>query len=646
MWILFVADPAKSIAGTDPIWISKGTRFSLFAPGTEPGDGVAAIECYSIRGSRVAGLQPIQESGGFFRFTWNGVNAKGVDLPYGLYWLTITFPGRFHERYAWLVRYSATGHSGEAGLSSMLLEPKNAWKMSPSSWSHPEEYPVSCSPSADGFLDETDRRLPAIEDETARIVAADIDGDEDIDIVLAEYGPVVKQNKIWINDGRGFFADETSTRLPEIEDFSNDLDVADIDGDDDLDIVVANSLFEESYVLTNDGDGFFTQIPGSLPTFMDDSWGVRFCDVTGDDRPDIVFANVLGRNRLFFNDGIGNFTDVSEDHLPSDFDDTYEVCCQDVNGDSANDIVFLNLDINFGLQNRLLINDGTGHFSDSTSGLMPDIRDGSFDGELIDIDGDRWRDLIVADKWIFDDSTGVIIPGSGKNLALINHSPSRPGLFIDESVSRMPDLFDWTNGVAVADVDGQDGPDLVFANGDFGQGAINRMYLNDGNGFFTDATGSWLPHQEELSTDVVLFDADGDGDNDMVVANIPPDTILANAQNRLLINQTIVGIGDLPEGPSLPAAFALSQNYPNPFNPRTTVEVNIPEGSQGKTFIGIYSVRGRLVKVIEDQTLPAGQYRFTWDGRGDAGEPLPSGIYLLTLKSRDTILTRKMSLVK
>jgi hypothetical protein len=546
----------------------------------------------------------------------------------------------------WMARYSPTLNTEEGENPFVRLDTRDARRISGSPGSDPGEHPVSYSASADGFLDETDMRLPAIQDETARVTAADIDGDDDLDIVIAEAGPAVVQNMIWVNDGRGYFADETSARFPEIEDFSNDIDVADIDGDDDLDIVIANSIFEESYILMNDGSGHFTLVPGSLPTFMDESWGVRFCDVTGDDHPDIVFANALGRNRLFLNDGSGEFTDASEDHLPSDFDDTFEVCCQDVNGDSANDIVFFNWDFNYGLQNRLLINDGTGHFSDSTSALMPDIRDGSFDGELIDIDGDLLRDLIVADKWLFDYDTGDTIPGSGLNLVLINHSSTRPGLFIDESTGRMPNIFDWTNGVAVGDIDGQNGPDIAFANGAIEAGALNRIYMNDGNGYFTDATSLWLPQRVELSTDAVLFDADGDGDNDLLIANIPPGEDLVDAQNRLLINQTLSGIGDAPEGPSVPASFALSQNYPNPFNPMTAVEVSIPEGAEGRTFIGVYSVRGRLVKVIEDRELPAGQYRFTWDGRTDAGDPLPSGIYLLTLKSRETILTRKMSLVK
>jgi hypothetical protein len=485
-----------------------------------------------------------------------------------------------------------------------------------------------------------------LEDETARILAVDIDDDDDKDILIAEYGPSDKQNKIWVNDGRGFFTDETFQRLPVIDDFSNDLDVADIDGDNDLDIVIANDFDDNSYILLNDGDGIFTHHPELLPFSIDASWGVKFCEVTGDDSPDIVFANALGRNRLYVNDGSGSFTDVSEDHLPSDFDDTFELCCQDVNADSANDIIFFNWDPNFGKQNRLLINDGTGHFTDSTSSLLPDISDASFDGETVDINGDQLLDIIVADKWLFDYVTGDTIPGTGKNLALVNNSSGHWGRFQDESSGKMPDIYDWTNGVDAGNINGQNGSDLFFANGSLGEGALNRLYINDGSGHFSDGTDSWLPNLENLSVDVVIDDFDGDGDNDIFIANIPPDTVLINAQNRILINQVISDSGDSPEPPSIPRALSLSQNYPNPFNPITTVNLTVPDDIKGKIFLAIYSPRGRLVRIMEDRVLVPGKYSYTWDGRSDNGEAVPSGVYLLRVRSQGEMQTRKMNLVR
>jgi hypothetical protein len=642
--ILLISDPSDGIAGTDPIWMSKGTHLSLSVPGTGLKDGIPELQCHSLRGSRVASLQPVHSDGEYLLYAWEGLDRNGRDLPYGLYWLTVTYPGKLQERYMWMARYTPQLNTEEGENPFVRLDTRDARRISGSPGSNPGEQPVSYSPSADGFLDETDIRLPAIQDGTSRALAANIDRDNDEDILLAEGGTYREQNRILINNGMGYFEEQSSTRFPQLEDFTNDLDIADVDDDGDLDIVIANSYPDSNYLLLNDGDGHFSRDMIRLPVTGDVSYAVKFCDVTGDNHPDLVFANVLGRNRLFENDGNGAFNDVTTDKLPFDLDDSVELCCLDVNGDSANDIVFFNWDPYEGVQDRLLINDGTGTFSDSTSTLMPNIRNASLYGEAIHLNGDGFWDLVITEMPFYSDSGGQISE-SGRNLTLVNNSEVRPGQFLDESSSRLPDLFEWSTSVGIGDIDGENGPDLVFSNTSFGTGALNRLYFNNGSGFFSDVTTSWLPELVHLSADVCLTDVEADGDLDVFIANVP-DTLEMGAQNRLLINQTLSGIGDAPKGPSVPASFALSQNYPNPFNPLTTVEVTIPNDVEGRTFIGVYSVRGRLVKVIEDRELPAGQYRFTWDGRTDAGKPLPSGIYLLTLKSRETILTRKMSLVK
>ena len=579
-------------------------------------------------------MKPLETSGGILRYRCDVARLGGSDIPSCTY---IAILAGKEVDYRWRLRYSRD--AGAFRVTGSEFVPA-------AGHSAGSRYGSETRPAGSLFVDETELRLPSLNDETTRVVAADIDGDDDLDIVLAEGGPGDKQNRVWINDGRGYYVDETSTRLPLIDDFSNDLDIADVDGDDDLDVVVANSIADDNYIMLNDGDGHFTLLPDAIPFSMDESWGVKLCDVTGDDRPDLVFANILGRNRLFVNDGGGAFTDASETSLPDDFDDTFEVCCEDVNGDSANDIIFVNWDMNFGLQNRLLINDGTGVFHDSTSTLMPQISDGSFDGEMTDVDGDQRPDLVVANKWLFDFISGEQIPGTGKNFLLTNDSVTRPGRFIDGSSQSMPDLYDFTNGVAAADIDGENGPDIFFANGDFGAGASNRLYLNDSNGIFSDASALWLPGGGNLSVDAFVADYDGDGDNDVFVANLPPDTTLSGAQNRILINRTISGIGDSSPDPIIPRALSLSQNYPNPFNPSTTIEISIPEGVDGPTFLGVYTIRGRLVRVLEEGRLAAGTHVYHWDGKGNRGEALASGVYILRLRSGGGLLTRKMSLVR
>ena len=44
--------------------------------------------------------------------------------------------------------------------------------------------------------------------------------------------------------------------------------------------------------------------------------------------------------------------------------------------------------------------------------------------------------------------------------------------------------------------------------------------------------------------------------------------------------------------------------------------------------------------------LPAGPHAFVWDGRDDAGRPVPSGFYLARLASEGSVVSRKLMLVK
>ncbi len=108
-----------------------------------------------------------------------------------------------------------------------------------------------------------------------------------------------------------------------------------------------------------------------------------------------------------------------------------------------------------------------------------------------------------------------------------------------------------------------------------------------------------------------------------------------------------VGIGDEGDGtPALPRALTLSQNYPNPFNPMTTIDVEIPETTEGRTTLRIFDLRGKLVRTLVDRELTAGNYRFTWDGKTDRDEGVSSGVYLYTLKQENRTITRKMTLVR
>jgi hypothetical protein len=98
--------------------------------------------------------------------------------------------------------------------------------------------------------------------------------------------------------------------------------------------------------------------------------------------------------------------------------------------------------------------------------------------------------------------------------------------------------------------------------------------------------------------------------------------------------------GDVLGAPVL----GLSPNQPNPFNPATTIAFSLPRA--GDVELGVYTVDGRRVAVLVDDTLPAGPHSATWTGRDESGRQVASGTYFYRLTTGNETLTRRMVLVK
>jgi len=91
--------------------------------------------------------------------------------------------------------------------------------------------------------------------------------------------------------------------------------------------------------------------------------------------------------------------------------------------------------------------------------------------------------------------------------------------------------------------------------------------------------------------------------------------------------------------------FAMDQNRPNPFNGGTTIDYRITATSH--VSLRVYDVSGRLVKTLVDQVQsPQDGYSVSWDGRNNAGQTLPSGIYFYRIVTSNFQQTRKIALLK
>ncbi len=89
---------------------------------------------------------------------------------------------------------------------------------------------------------------------------------------------------------------------------------------------------------------------------------------------------------------------------------------------------------------------------------------------------------------------------------------------------------------------------------------------------------------------------------------------------------------------------SLLPSSPNPFNPSTTLAFRL--AAAGPVRLGVFDVRGRLVRTLVDGALPAGDHAVTWQGRDQDGELVSSGTYFVRLQAPDNLETRTITLVK
>ncbi len=99
---------------------------------------------------------------------------------------------------------------------------------------------------------------------------------------------------------------------------------------------------------------------------------------------------------------------------------------------------------------------------------------------------------------------------------------------------------------------------------------------------------------------------------------------------------------DVDPGTS-PAALAM-RAAPNPFHGSTTIQITNPlDGAQR---IVIRDIQGRRVRDLEQGRFAPGTRRVQWDGRDDAGRPLPAGVYQITLQSEHATVRTLAALLR
>lgn len=343
---------------------------------------------------------------------------------------------------------------------------------------------------------------------------ADLNGDDHVDIVLNESGPLA-----FFGDGQGGFTEPPTHPFPDTP-RHNLIVYGDIDNDGDVDAFAGANVSPD-----RDGDGvqlaegdcddsLGTVKPGG--TEVPDNGLDDDCDGTVDDGTGVSDADADG---VTIADGDCN--DTREDVYPG-ADELLDGMDNDCDGEVEEDFI-----------NRILLNDGSGVLEAVPSAGV-EVLDPSAAAAFGDANGDGALDLYWG-NWLEHYPQPAAVPDV---FALGNGD----GSFVDTSIaSGVSAEAEPCYGVVWNDYDSDGDQDIFVGNYGYGD---NLLWTNDGTGQFEDrgaATGVWKDgtgFQGGNTFGGDFGDIDNDGDLDLYAANIAHPRYQPNSDiSTLMINQ-------------------------------------------------------------------------------------------------------------
>jgi hypothetical protein len=250
--------------------------------------------------------------------------------------------------------------------------------------------------------------------------------------------------------------------------------------------------------------------------------GVAVGDVDEDGLLD-VFTPGVSTNRLWLGTAGGAFRDVSEETLVSYSRPGTGALFFDYDHDGDQDLFLAAVGNQILLQNQFRPTGKLG-FVDVSIEAGVDVPAIGFSVAAADVDNDGWTDVYVASYNLY----GQVMPDSWSRAQ--NGTPNL--LFINQGNGRFREEAEkwgvadrrWSYASAFADLDGDGRQDLYVAN-DFGE---NALFMNRGRGFVDEAAARGVLDPGN-GMGVSFGDFDNDGDLDLHVTNMS-----STAGNRIL----------------------------------------------------------------------------------------------------------------